>query len=268
MKYDVIIVGAGPAGIFTAVEMLRRGSQKKILIIEKGQSVEKRYCHITTGFSGAGAFSDGMLPLSCGGGGTLPELIGEKKAQELIDYTDKIYLEFSADECVENVFDPDRICEITQNTVDRPIRYLGTGMAQRLCARIEKYLLDSGVEILFGTACDDIIVENGWCTGIICSGSPIYGLDIVIATGRKSTDWLKRICVSHGCSYKILKKDNTGRVETDKHLKTNIKGLYCLGDSSGWTRGFMMASVMGVLMGKELYYYEFAQRVHMGDRAY
>ena len=71
MAYDLIIVGAGPAGIFTALELLRRGSKKKILILEKGQPVEKRrcpkaetgrcmnckpYCHITTGFSGAGAF--------------------------------------------------------------------------------------------------------------------------------------------------------------------------------------------------------------------
>uniref|UniRef100_UPI0040250116 FAD-dependent monooxygenase n=1 Tax=Eubacterium sp. TaxID=142586 RepID=UPI0040250116 len=96
-KYDVAIVGAGPAGIFTAVEMLRKGSKKSIIIIEKGKSVEKRrcpkavtgkcmnckpYCHITTGFSGAGAFSDGKLSLSYEVGGSLPELIGEDLAQE------------------------------------------------------------------------------------------------------------------------------------------------------------------------------------------
>ena len=78
-KYDLIIVGAGPAGIFTAVELLRRGSKKKILLVEKGKPVEKRHCPkaevghcvncrptcaITTGFSGAGAFSDGKLSLS------------------------------------------------------------------------------------------------------------------------------------------------------------------------------------------------------------
>ena len=88
MNYDVVIIGAGPAGIFTALEMLRKGSQKKILIVEKGQSVRRRacpksktnrcvdckpYCHITTGFSGAGAFSDGKLSLSCDVGGDLPE---------------------------------------------------------------------------------------------------------------------------------------------------------------------------------------------------
>lgn len=247
MRYDVIIVGAGPAGIFTALELVRKDSERKILIIEKGPSAEKRYCHGTTDFSGAGAFSDGTLSQSCGDGGTLSELIGEKQVQELIDYTDKIYLEFGADE-----------------RVDRPMRYLGTEMARRLYARIEKYLLDNGVNILFGTACDDIILENGHCTGVICSGSPIYSIWVVLATGKEGADWLKKICASHSCSCEILKKDNSGRVEMDEYLKTNIKCLHCLGDSSGWTRGFMMASVMGVFMGRKIYYYEIARRVFIG----
>ena len=111
-KYDVCIVGAGPSGIFTAIELIRLGSKKKIVIIEKGQPVEKRrcpkdktgkcvqckpYCHITTGFSGAGAFSDGKLSLSQEVGGALPELIGRDFAQELIKYTDNIYLDSGAD---------------------------------------------------------------------------------------------------------------------------------------------------------------------------
>ena len=98
MEKDVVIVGAGPAGIFTALEMLRKGSKQSILLIEKGQPVEKRhcpksqvghcvnckpYCHITTGFSGAGAFSDGKLSLSYEVGGDLPSLIGERLAQDL-----------------------------------------------------------------------------------------------------------------------------------------------------------------------------------------
>ncbi len=98
-KYDVAIIGAGPAGIFTALEMLKKGSEKSIVIIEKGKSVENRecpkaktgrcmnckpYCHITTGFSGAGAFSDGKLSLSYEVGGDLPQLIGEDVAQQTI----------------------------------------------------------------------------------------------------------------------------------------------------------------------------------------
>ena len=150
-KYDLIIVGAGPAGIFTAVELLRRGSKKKILLVEKGKPVEKRHCPkaelghcvncrptcaITTGFSGAGAFSDGKLSLSYEVGGDLPSLIGEEFAQELIDYTDKIYLEFGADPHVEGIYTGEEIKEIRKNAihaglklVDCPIRHLGTEKA-------------------------------------------------------------------------------------------------------------------------------------------
>ena len=92
MSYDLIIVGSGPAGIFTALELIKRGTKKKMLLIEKGKPVEKRHCPkaevghcvnckpscaITTGFSGAGAFSDGKLSLSYEVGGDLPMLIGE-----------------------------------------------------------------------------------------------------------------------------------------------------------------------------------------------
>lgn len=244
MKYDVIIVGAGPAGIFTAIELLRCGSKKKILIIEKGQPVENRrcpksqtkkcvncqpHCHITTGFSGAGAFSDGKLSLSCEVGGSFPELIGEQRAQELIEYADKIYLEFGADERVEGVSDPERIREIRKKAinanlklVDCPIRHLGTEMAQQLYTRIEKHLLESGVDIMFETTCDDIIVENGQCRGVICSGETIYGGDIVIATGRKGADWLEKICVSHGISHRSGTVDIGVRVEVRNEVMEEV----------------------------------------------
>ena len=158
-KYDLIIVGAGPAGIFTAVELLRHGSKKKILLVEKGKPVEKRHCPkaelghcvncrptcaITTGFSGAGAFSDGKLSLSYEVGGDLPSLIGEEFAQELIHYTDKIYLEFGADPHVEGIYTGEDIKEIRKNAihaglklVDCPIRHLGTEKAQQLYLAIQ-----------------------------------------------------------------------------------------------------------------------------------
>ena len=120
MKTDILIVGAGPAGIFTALELLFLGSGKKIAIVEKGVSVEERACpkqktgkcmncpncHITTGFSGAGAFSDGKLSLSCDVGGDLPELIGHELAQKTIEYADSVYLKFGADTRVEGVSHP------------------------------------------------------------------------------------------------------------------------------------------------------------------
>ena len=160
MKTDVVIVGAGPAGIFTAIEMLRKASTKKIVIVEKGKSVENRhcpkaktqkcmnckpYCHITTGFSGAGAFSDGKLSLSSEVGGDLPMLIGETLAQDTIDYTDKIYLEFGADEHIEGLNVGEEVKEIRKRAiqaglklVDCPIRHMGTEKAQSIYLSIEK----------------------------------------------------------------------------------------------------------------------------------
>ena len=160
MNADVVIVGAGPAGIFTALELLRRGAPEKIVMIEQGQAIENRrcpkaktgkcmnckpYCHITTGFSGAGAFSDGKLSLCSDVGGDLPTLVGEQKAQELIDYTDKIYLEFGADEHVEGVYEGEEIKEIRKRAiraglqlVNCPIRHLGTEKAQQLYLNIHR----------------------------------------------------------------------------------------------------------------------------------
>ena len=164
MKYDVIIIGAGPAGIFTALELIRKNAGKKILMIEKGKPVDQRHCPkaetgkcmnckpncmITTGFSGAGAFSDGKLSLSCEVGGELPALIGEEFAQELIDYTDRIYLEFGR-----------RAIRAGLRLVNCPIRHLGTEKAQKLYLNIQNDLADKGVEMLFGTECENIILES------------------------------------------------------------------------------------------------------------
>ena len=126
MNYDVIIVGAGPAGIFTAVELIQNNYPGKILMIEKGKNITARHCPkdkthkcvncdpcaITTGFSGAGAFSDGKLSLSPEVGGDLPELIGYDTVEELIKYTDDIYIEFGADERIEGLGSDEAIQEI------------------------------------------------------------------------------------------------------------------------------------------------------------
>ena len=165
MNTDIVIVGAGPAGIFTAIEMIRRGSKKHITIVEKGQPIEKRrcpktvtkhcvncrpYCHITTGFSGAGAFSDGKLSLSHEVGGDFPTLIGAQNAQDLIDYTDGIYLEFGADSHIEGIGNTEEVREIRRRAiqaglklVDCPIRHLGTEKAQTLYLALENYLRDN-----------------------------------------------------------------------------------------------------------------------------
>lgn len=245
MKYDLIIVGAGPAGIFTALELIKNKPDSKIVIIEKGQSIENRhcpkiktqkcvhckpYCHITTGFSGAGAFSDGKLSLSSEVGGDLPQLIGDDLAQDTINYTDKIYLEFGADEHIEGVSNPEAVKEIRKRAiqaglklVDCPIRHLGTEKAQQLYLAIEKHLKKSGVEIMFGCECRDLIIENNCCTGVYANTTDGKSLelraeDIVVATGRRGADWLEKICTEHGVEHVPGTVDIGVRVEVRNEI--------------------------------------------------
>ena len=133
MKYDVIIIGAGPSGIFCAYELIRSNPEMKILMIEKGRAIENRNCpkrttkkcvgckpcSITTGFAGAGAFSDGKLSLSPDVGGNLPEILGYEKATELINEADNIYLKFGADEKVYGIEDTAAIEKERQNLRNR-----------------------------------------------------------------------------------------------------------------------------------------------------
>lgn len=252
-NYDVIIVGAGPAGIFTALELLRNNSKDRILLIEKGKPVEKRHCPkaelgrcvnckpscaITTGFSGAGAFSDGKLSLSYEVGGDLPDLIGSMLAQELIDYTDSIYLEFGADPHIEGISNGEDIKEIRKNAikanlklVDCPIRHLGTEKAQRLYFDIQNWLIKHGVEMLFSTECENIIIEDNTCQGVIVDFKgekhEYRAPEIIIATGRRGADWLESLCEAHGIAHKPGTVDIGVRVECrNEVMETVNKVLY------------------------------------------
>lgn len=250
LKQDVLIIGAGPSGIFTALEMLRSGSKKKIMIVEKGLPVEKRHCpksktgacvnckpdcNITTGFSGAGAFSDGKLSLSCEVGGNLPDLIGHEFAQEMIEYTDGIYLDFGADKKVEGVGHDEQIKPIRLRAiqaglklVDCPIRHLGTEMAQQLYGKIEKYLQENGVEILFRTECVDLVIEDGQAQGAVLrpcgkeEENTVYAQTVVIATGRKGADWLEDMCKKHNIEHLPGTVDIGVRVEVRNEVMDEV----------------------------------------------
>jgi len=248
MQTDVVIVGAGPSGIFTALEMRKRGSKQKIVIVEKGLAVEQRrcpksvtgrcvnckpYCHITTGFSGAGAFSDGKLSLSYEVGGDLPSLIGETRAQETIDYTDSIYLEFGADEHIEGISNNDAVKEIRRRAiraglklVDCPIRHLGTEKAQDIYYAIEQYLLKEGVEMLFGHACENLIFQDGACHGVIVNDGKkefeIRAKNVVVATGRRGADWLESLCAEHGIAHQPGTVDIGVRVEVRNEVMETV----------------------------------------------
>lgn len=251
-KYDLIIVGAGPAGIFTAVELFRRGAHKKILMVEKGQSVEKRSCpksktqkcvncqpcNITTGFSGAGAFSDGKLSLNHEVGGVFPTLVGPDFAQSLIDYTDQIYLEFGADPHVEGVSDPDKIRIIRRRAiraglklVDCPIRHLGTEKAQELYLALENDLRAKGVDMLFGHSCVDLVLDGPLCKGVIVEPTrggtreTIYADDVVIAAGRRGAEWLESLCAKYDIAHQPGTVDIGVRVEVRNEVMEEVNSV-------------------------------------------
>lgn len=254
MNYDVIIVGAGPAGIFTAYELKNQKPNYNILLIEEGRSIDKRqcpkaklkkcvsckpYCHITSGFSGAGAFSDGKLSLSYEVGGDLPELIGADVAQEYIDYTDSIYLSFGADTHVEGVGNDEAVKEIRKKAiqaglklVDCPIRHLGTEKAHEIYLKIQEYLIEEGIEIKFDTVVKDLIIKDNLINGVLISDSLTKTKDqrilcnkVVVAAGRKGADWLKDMCVDHNIEHCAGTVDIGVRVELRNEIMESINDV-------------------------------------------
>lgn len=254
MNYDVIIVGAGPSGIFTALEAKTLNPEKNILLIEAGRRIDKRscpkektnvcvsckpYCHITTGFSGAGAFSDGKLSLNYEVGGDLPDLMGPNLVQEFIDYTDKIYLDFGADTKVEGVGNNEAVKEIRRKAikgnlklVDCPIRHLGTEMAQQIYLKIQNHLLELGVEIKFDTVAKDLIVDGDTIKGVLIADSrtkkieeKVYADKVVVATGRKGADWLKDMCLEHNIDHRAGTVDIGVRVELRNEVMESVNDV-------------------------------------------
>lgn len=215
-NYDVIIIGAGPGGAFCAYELKKKCPDLQILILEKGRSIEKRICpkrktgvcvhckpcSITTGFAGAGAYSDGKLSLSPDVGGNLPSILGYDETRKLIHESDEIYLDFGAD---QNVYGIDRQNEIREirkaainanlKLVECPIRHLGTEEGYRIYGRLQRHLEESGVDLLFETMVEDILTKDGRAVGITTvKGDSFYSDTIVSAVGREGADWFCEKC--------------------------------------------------------------------------
>lgn len=206
--YDVIIVGAGPAGIFASLELSESGLD--VLLLDKGGEIDARVCpiqkeanhclfcspcHLVSGFGGAGAFSDGKLTLSTEVGGRLKELIGVDQARTLVDYVDTVYLNFGAPHKIYGV--GEKITGLERQAtlaglrlIPVKLRHLGTEHCREVLKATQKYLSPK-IDIKPRTAVKNIVVEDGTVKAVgLANGERLNCSYLILAPGREGAEWL------------------------------------------------------------------------------
>ncbi len=253
-EVDVLIIGAGPAGIFTALELSKLNKDLKILIVDNGRTIEKRKCParatgvcvgcnpcaITRGWSGAGAFSDGKLSLSPAVGGRLTEYMKEEQAQELIDYADSIYREFGAQEKVYGL-DTRRVEELQYEAsrhsiqlIHCPVRHLGTELAYDVLKGMYEYLMTKTNTTFWELAeVKDILAGPEGVLGATIKRRDEAELDevfahyVVAAPGRGGATWLAEQTIRLGVVTENNDVDIGVRVEVPNSIMDHLtRDLY------------------------------------------
>ena len=231
MKYDVIVIGAGPGGIFSAYELTQRRPDLKVAVFEAGHALNKRRCpidgekiktcigckscSIMSGFGGAGAFSDGKYNITNDFGGTLHEYIGKKHALELMRYVDEINMRYGGAGtklystagtrfktlCIQNDL----------HLLDASVRHLGTDINYVVLENLYTYLQDK-VEFFFDTPVQTVAcVEGGY--EVKCKDASYTCTDCIISVGRSGSKWMETVCRDLAIPTKSNRVDIGVRVE-------------------------------------------------------
>jgi len=252
-QYDVVIIGAGPAGIFTALELAKLNPDASVLIVDKGREITRRKCparttgkcqncspcSIVSGWSGAGAFSDGKLSQSPHVGGRILDYIDVGYAQELIKYADSIYLRFGAQKEIHGD-DPVKVDRIRYEAskhgiqlVPCAIRHLGTEKAIDVLREMYDYLIkETNTEFSELTTAKEILVEKGKVKGVVVqkAGEPdetILCKAVVVAPGRDGAEWLSNQAKKHDIRTFNNEVDIGVRVEVPNSIMDHLtKDLY------------------------------------------
>ncbi len=231
MNYDVIIIGAGPGGIFAAYELMQHKPDLKVAVFEAGYPLAKRKCpidgvkvkscigckscSIMSGFGGAGAFSDGKYNITNDFGGTLYEYIGKQQALELMRYVDKINLQFGGEGtklystagsrfktlCIQNDL----------HLLDASVRHLGTDINYVVLENIYAYLQDK-VAFFFNAPVETVnIIDGGY--SIVSSGNTYTCQKCIVSVGRSGSKWMEEVCKELNIPTKSNRVDLGVRVE-------------------------------------------------------
>ena len=231
MDFDVIIIGAGPGGIFAAYELMQHQPDLKVGVFEAGHALSKRRCpidgdkikscisckscSIMSGFGGAGAFSDGKYNITNDFGGTLYEYIGKKQALELMRYVDEINLKYGGEGtklystagtrfktlCIQNDL----------HLLDASVRHLGTDINYIVLENLYTYLQDK-VEFFFDTPVQTVkMLECGYA--VECASASYTCDKCIISVGRSGSKWMERVCKELNIPTKSNRVDIGVRVE-------------------------------------------------------
>ena len=252
MKYDVVIVGAGPAGYFCAFEFTKKDPTKKVLLIDKGRDIHTRNCpvlnhklekcpinkeglrechpscSITSGFGGAGAYSDGKFNITTEFGGWLQDYMPHNELMALINYVDGINISFGATEVITDPHTPKvkeielRAMSVGAKLLRSKVRHLGTEENLKILTKISNYLSDK-VDMLFGRKVTEIVVENKQIKGVVMEDGTIYEADnVVLAVGREGSEWLNNVLEKHNIKMSQTQVDIGVRVECSNLIMEEI----------------------------------------------
>ena len=240
MNYDVIIIGAGPGGIFSAFELVKQKPELKVAVFEAGHSLEKRRCpidgekvkscigcktcSIMSGFGGAGAFSDGKYNITNDFGGTLYEYIGKKNALDLMRYVDEINMAYGGEGtklystagtkfkklCIQNDL----------HLLDASVRHLGTDINYVVLENLYNFLKDK-VEFFFDTPVEHVLAnENGY--EVQTAKESYFCKNCVISVGRSGSKWMEKVCSEMGIPTKSNRVDIGVRVELPAEVFSHL----------------------------------------------